>query len=469
MSKYPYNSRRSFLKKFAALSALTASSLPAIVVDQQQKAILKRTVRTLSPNDRLQIATIGMGIIGFIDTVTAISVPGIELVAACDLYDGRLVHTKEVFGDQVTTTRDYKEIIDRSDVDAILICTPDHWHARIAIDALKAGKHVYCEKPMVQDVVDGKKLIRAQKNSGCVFQVGSQFVSSVIFEEARKQFASGAIGELNMIEARYNRNSAIGAWQYTIPPDASPKTVDWEQFISGTKKRAFDPVRFFRWRNYWDYGTGVAGDLFVHLFSGLHHILSSNGPNRIVATGGLRFWKDGRDAPDMMLGLCDYPETESHPAFNLTLQTNFAHGGGGGTDMRLIGSEGVMDLGFRGLTITTTPRYAPSKKQVIEGYNSVRTFSKSVQQEIADNYEQYYTDKQSTSAKKSTLEFNPPENYDERFDHFIHFFNAIRTNGSVAEDAAYGFRAAAPAVLTNTSYLKKKPMRWDPEKMVLRP
>ena len=462
-------SRRSFLKKFAALSALTASSLPAIVLDQQQKAFLKRTVRTLSPNDRLQIATIGMGIIGFIDTVTALSVPGIELVAACDLYDGRLVHTKEVFGDQVTTTRDYKEIIDRSDVDAILICTPDHWHARIAIDALKAGKHVYCEKPMVQDVADGKKLIRAQKNSGCVFQVGSQFVSSIVFEEARKQFASGAIGELNMIEARYNRNSAIGAWQYTIPPDASPKTLDWEQFISGTKKRAFDPVRFFRWRNYWDYGTGVAGDLFVHLFSGLHHILSSNGPNRIVATGGLRFWKDGRDAPDTMLGLCDYPETESHPAFNLTLQTNFAHGGGGGTDMRLIGSEGVMDLGFRGLTITTTPRYAPSKKQVIDGYNSVRTFSKSVQREIADNFEQYYPDKQSTSAEKSTVELNPPENYDERFDHFIHFFNAIRTNGSVAEDAAYGFRAAAPAVLTNTSYLKQKPMRWDPEKMVLRP
>ena len=317
MSTYPFNSRRSFLKKFAALSALTASSLPAIVFEQQQKALLKRTVRTISPNDRLQIATIGMGIIGFIDTVTAISVPGIELVAACDLYDGRLEHTKEVFGSHVVTTRNYLEILERDDVDAVLICTPDHWHARIAIDALKAGKHIYCEKPMVQKVADGKKLIQAQKNSGCVFQVGSQFVSSIVFEEARKQFASGAIGELNMIEARYNRNSAIGAWQYTIPPDASPKTVDWDRFISGTKKRDFDPVRFFRWRNYWDYGTGVAGDLFVHLFSGLHHILSSNGPNRIVATGGLRFWKDGRDAPDMMLGICDYPETESHPALSL--------------------------------------------------------------------------------------------------------------------------------------------------------
>ena len=468
MSKSYPSTRRSFLKKFAALSALTASALPAVVLDQQQKALLKRTVKAISPNDRLQIATIGMGIIGFIDTVTAISVPGVELVAACDLYDGRLKHTKEVFGNQVVTIRNYQEILERDDVDAVLICTPDHWHARIARDALRAGKPVYCEKPMVQDIADGKKLIRAQKNSGCVFQVGSQFVSSIVFEEARKQFAAGAIGELNMIEARYNRNSAIGAWQYTIPPDASPETVDWDQFISGTKKRDFDPVRFFRWRNYWDYGTGVAGDLFVHLFSGLHHILSSNGPNRIVATGGLRFWKDGRDVPDMMLGLCDYPETESHPAFNLTLQTNFAHGGGGGTDMRLIGSEGVMDLGFRGLTITATPRYTPTKKQIIEGYNSVSTFSKSVQQEIADNYEQYYPDNKSTNTEKSVTEFNPPENYDERFDHFVHFFNAVRTNGSVTEDAAYGFRAAAPAVLTNASYLKKKPMRWDPEKMALR-
>ena len=290
MSRSNLNTRRTFLKKFAALSALTASSLPAIVLDQQQKALLKRTVKAIAPNDRLQIATIGMGIIGFIDTVTAISVPGVELVAACDLYDGRLDHTKEVFGNQVTTTRNYQEILAQDDVDAVLICTPDHWHAQIASDALKAGKHVYCEKPMVQDVADGKKIVRAEKSSGCVFQVGSQFVSSIVFEEARKQFAAGAIGELNMIEARYNRNSAIGAWQYTIPPDASLETIGWDQFIRGTKKRAFDPVRFFRWRNYWDYGTGVAGDLFVHLFSGLHHILSSNGPNRIVATGGLRFW-----------------------------------------------------------------------------------------------------------------------------------------------------------------------------------
>ena len=186
-----------------------------------------------------------------------------------------------------------------------------------------------------------------------------------------------------------------------------------------------------------------------------------------MATGGLRFWKDGRDVPDMMLGLCDYPETKSHPAFNLILQTNFAHGGGGGTEMRLIGSEGVMNLGFRGLEISTNPRYAPTKKQVVDGYNSVRTFSKSVQQEISNNFEQYYPDTKSSQSDKSTLEFKLPENYDERFDHFVNFFNAIRTGGTLTEDATFGLRAAAPAVLTNTSYLKKRPIRWNPEKMSL--
>lgn len=462
------SSRRLFLKNFSALIALSSSSLPAAIVDQQKKVLLKRSLKAVSSNDQLQIGTIGMGIIGFIDTITALSVPGIELVGVSDLYDGRLHHSKEVFGDNIFCTRDYKEILNNKDIDAVLICTPDHWHAKIAIDALKAGKHVYCEKPMVQNLSDGNKIIKAHKNSGCVFQVGSQFVSSIVFEEARKQFISGAIGDLNMIEARYNRNSSIGAWQYTIPPDASLNTIDWEQFTKGTRKYPFDPVRFFRWRNYWDYGTGVAGDLFVHLFSGLHHILSSNGPERVVATGGLRFWKDGRDVPDIMLGLCDYPETDTHPAFNLSLQTNFAHGGGGGTDMKLIGSEGVMDLGFRSLKITKNPRYNPTKTQLVDGYNSVRTFSNSIKQQISDNYKKYYIDTSSKNYEKNIYEFQLPENYDERFDHFVNFFNAIRGDSEVVEDSMYGFRAAAPAILNNTSFLKQKPIKWDPEKMLIR-
>ena len=463
------SSRRLFLKNFSALIALSSSSLPAAVIDQQKKSLLKRNLKAVAPNDRIQIGTIGMGIIGFIDTITALSVPGVELIGVCDLYTGRLNHSKEVFGEKIICTRDYKDIINNNDIDAVLICTPDHWHAKIAIEALRAGKHVYCEKPMVQNLSDGKKIIKAHKDSGRVFQVGSQFVSSIVFEEARKQFSSGAIGTLNMIEARYNRNSSIGAWQYTIPPDASLNTIDWERFTKGNKKHEFDPIRFFRWRNYWEYGTGVAGDLFVHLFSGLHHILSSKGPERVIATGGLRFWEDGRDVPDIMLGVCDYPKTDNHPAFNLSLQTNFAHGGGGGTDMKLIGSEGVMDLGFRSLKITKNPRLNPTRKQLVEGYNSVRTFSNSIKKQISDNYKKYYVDSSSDNDEKNVFEFQLPDNYDERFDHFINFFNSIRGDGKVIEDSIYGFRAAAPAILNNTSFLKQKPIRWNPEKMSIRP
>ena len=207
------SSRRLFLKNFSALIALSSSSLPAAIVDQQKKALLKRSLKAIDSNDRVQIGTIGMGIIGFIDTITALSVPVVELAGVCDLYDGRLIHSKEVFGDNIFCTRDYKDILNNNDIDAVLICTPDHWHAKIAIDALKAGKHVYCEKPMIQNLSDGNKVIKAHKNSNCVFQVGSQFVSSIVFEEARKQFFSGAIGDLNMIEAKYNRNSSIGACQ----------------------------------------------------------------------------------------------------------------------------------------------------------------------------------------------------------------------------------------------------------------
>ena len=192
------------------------------------------------------------------------------------------------------------------------------------------------------------------------------------------------------------------------------------------------------------------------------------GQSVLLRQGGLRFWKDVRDVPDVMLGLCDYPETDAHPAFNLSLQTNFAHGGGGGTDMKLIGSEGVMDLGFRSLKITKTPRYNPTKTQLVDGYNSVRTFSNSIKQQISDNYKKYYIDTSSKNYEKNIYEFQLPENYDERFDHFVNFFNAIRGDSEVVEDSMYGFRAAAPAILNNTSFLKQKPIKWDPEKMLIR-
>ncbi|HBY60297.1 MAG TPA: oxidoreductase, partial [Solibacterales bacterium] len=241
------STRRHFLKTTGGLGmALTAAQ------SAQQK---------VAANDRVQIASIGVGIMGLGDLETAIALPGVKLVACCDVYQGRLARAKEVAGDDLFTTRDYREVLARKDVDAVIIATPDHLHAQMAVEAMGAGKDVYVQKPMVQKVEQGLGLVAAQKRTGRILQVGSQRVSSIVYEKARQLIASGAIGAVNMVEAWTDRNTAIGAWQYSIPPDASPETVDWDRFLAQAPKRPFEPVRLFRWRNYQDYGTGVAGDL----------------------------------------------------------------------------------------------------------------------------------------------------------------------------------------------------------------
>lgn len=459
-------SRRSFLKAAAAASAVTSTPIARNVF------ALNRTdeddaPKTSGPNDRVRIATIGMGIIGFIDTETALKVPGVELVAAADLYEGRRTHVKEVHGARIDTYNDYQAILDRPDVDAVLVCVPDHWHAKIATDAMKAGKAVYCEKPMVREVGEGQGLIDTQKETGAVFQVGSQYASSLIYDKVKELIATGAIGKINAVEARYNRNSAIGAWQYSIPTDASPETVDWARFLGQAPKRDFDPIRFFRWRNFREYGTAVAGDLFVHLLTGIHHATGSLGPNRIAAMGGRRYWDDGRDVYDLIMGLLDYPTTEAHPAFTLALQTNFEDGGGGNTFFRFVGADGVINVSFTELTVERTGIVEATPDQVLKGYNSVKTFANAQQKAFAEKYlteraEAAARPKPTSSAATFPTKYVVPRGYDERLDHFKNFFGCVREKTRAYEDATFGLRAAAPALLCNESYYQGRVFGWDP-------
>jgi predicted dehydrogenase len=348
-------------------------------------------------------------------------------------------------------------VLARADVDAVIIATPDHWHSRIAIDALQAGKDVYVEKPMVQQIEDGQGVMDAAHHTKRIQQVGSQRVSSIVYAKARELYRSGAIGELNMVEAWINRNSAIGAWQYTMPLDASPQTIDWDRFLGRAPKRPFEPLRLFRWRNYRDYGTGIPGDLFVHLFTGIHFVLDSIGPTRVMATGGLRFWNDGRDAPDVMLGLYDYPKTAAHPAFTLSLKVNFAEGAGEDQAFHFIGPDGVITIGGAGVTLT---RHSRPKDPGM----TIDTFTLDMQQRILAEHRAKYPPQ--TELRPSNEEvFSPPSGYNDAYDHFVAFFDAVRSRKPVVEDAVFGFRAAAPALLTNDSYFEGRPIAWDPETM----
>lgn len=412
-----------------------------------------------SPNDNLQIALIGCGGMGQGDARLATSIPGVKLIAAADCYDGRLQHMKEVYGPDTFTTRNYQDIVARKDIDAVIIGTPDHWHARISIDCMNSGKHVYCEKPMVHAVEEGHSVINAQKQSGKVFQVGSQYRSSLMYQKANELYKSGAIGKLNTVEAWLDRNTAMGAWQYTIPPDANTTTCDWPQFQGNAPKHAWDPKRFFRWRNYRDYGTGVAGDLFVHLITGLHTVTESTGPNRIYAIGGLRYWKDGRDVPDVMLATMDYPETEAHPAFNFVLRVNFKSGVSESFGVKFIGSDGTMSVSFSDLDLEQVPR--PDEFDY-----TIASFTNDMQKRLREAWEEKHP-----AASVSNIKPNRSQKFSSEINpqliHHQNFYRSIREGAPMIEDATFGLRAAGPALLTNQSLFESKVMSWDPQTMTV--
>ncbi len=446
--------RRTFLQgaSIAAAETFAGGKMHMLAAVNPEQA----PAAPVAANDNIQIALIGAGGQGMGDTKVALEVPGVKLVAVADCYQGRLDHSKEVWGNDVFTTRHYSEILARKDIDAVIIGTPDHWHKQASVDAMKAGKDVYCEKPMIHLYSDGPEMIATSRETKRILQVGSQRVSSIVYAKAKELLASGAIGQLNMVTAHWDRNSSIGAWNYTVPLDASTETCDWPRFLGTAPQIPFNGEQFFQWRKWKAYGTGVAGDLFVHLFSGTHFITGSHGPTRGMATGGLRFWKDGRDVPDVMLALFDYPQ-----GFNLSLRVNFVDGGSESEELLFTGSEGLMEIGGNGVTISRTPREkAPGLM--------IGTFTDAMQKQIQAEYNAKYPLTHFEGSPPAENErYQAPPGYSDSYDHFHNFFNAVRTRQPVVEDAVFGYRAAGAALLSNLSYEKGTVVKWDPEAMKL--
>lgn len=459
------NKRRKFLQQIGA-TTLASAATPFASFAAQEKAEerILRYDRDFSNSDKVRIGVIGYGVQGHFDLSTALEVPGVELAGICDLYKGRLVRAQEEFGKDLFVTRSYKDLLDKDDIDAVLICTTDVWHSQIALDALAKGKHIYLEKPMMHKIAEGYPMMKAAENSGKVFQVGSQRVSSVGYAKAKELLAAGEIGDLNMVQAAWDRQSSIGAWEYTIPDDASAETTDWDTFIEVTDKMEFDAKKFFWWRAFKEFGTGVAGDLYIHLLSGTHFITNSKGPENIYSTGQFSYWNDGRNMPDVMSGVMQYPKSEEHPAFQLNLRVNFISGTGGQEIIQLIGSEGTLTIDRNDIIVSYSKMpEAPG----FGGYDSVFTFPKEMQERMAADYNAKWSEAQQKRHPKGDVIYKAPEGYSDHLDHFTNFFDAIRSGKEVVEDAEFGFRAAAPALACNTSYFDKKIMNWDPKKMKL--
>jgi predicted dehydrogenase len=250
------------------------------------------------------IGLIGAGIRGLELMQVALN-DGAKVAMVCDLYDGHLRRAREIQSG-TPTTREYEKVIARPDIEAVLVATSDHWHAPIAIAAMRAGKDVYCEKPMAHTIPEAIEMAKVSRETGRVIQVGSQSLSMTSTRKAKQWIDSGAIGSVFMVQCSIYRPNAIGAWRYPVPPDASPETIDWTRYLGDTPKRPFDAQRFFQFRNWWDYGTGIAGDEYVHLLSRVHYLLGVQYPRSAVAEGGLYKWKGDRDVPDVHNTLYDY-------------------------------------------------------------------------------------------------------------------------------------------------------------------
>jgi predicted dehydrogenase len=257
---------------------------------------------------------------------------------------------------------------------------------------------------------------------------------------------------LYMVTAWLDRNVAIGAWDYTVPLDASTETCDWPQFLGTAPKIPFNAEQFFQWRKWKAYGSGVAGDLFVHLFSGTHFVTGAHGPTRGMATGGLRFWKDGRNVPDVMIALFDYPE-----AFNLNVRVNFVDGGAESEGLIFTGDEGTMQIYGDSVSIDHVTR--PKDPGL-----SIETFTEAMQKKIkAKHLLEYPIEHPNGPPPMRSELYAAPHGYSDVYSHFVSFFHGVRTRQPVVEDAVFGYRAAGAALLSNKSYYSGNIEHWDPE------
>lgn len=435
--------RRKFIKQMVAGGVLL-STTPDFL---SGKASVSHSNH--STNNEIRIALIGKGGMGTADANCALRVPGVKLVAVCDLFDARLEQAKQQWGADIFTTRDYKEILARKDVDVVLIGTPDHWHQPISIEAMKAGKHVYCEKPVIHKISEAKALIDAQKVSGAYFQPGSQGMASLGNRKARQLVQAGVLGKINLIDGQFSSTPGI-LGHYKIPEEASEQTIWWDQFIGPAPKHPYAPQRFFYWRNWKDYGTGIAGDLFVHVLASLHYITGTLGPTKVYTTGGIHHYTDGyRDTPDIMLGYFDYPDKNNLGAFTVQLGANYVDGVSkkwGSMNFHINGSAAAIDVewdkvtlrGVQDLDIAALEKLTP----IGGGIDTPQVVSdKEVIFKAADGYRGGH------------------------LDHFYNFFDGIRNNTPLTADVLFAVRSAAPALLCYESYLRGEAIHWDPEQL----
>ena len=349
MSEQQATTRRQFIRQVGAVAA--AGTVAAAGAQTAAQTTMAAKGRVIGANDRINVGFIGCGgrMNAHIRRVMERNKEraDVQTVAVNDIWDKRKQRAREATGvDERSVYHDYREVCARSDVDVVVIASPDHWHHAQTMDALRNGKDVYLEKPMTYTVDEAKEIADTVKATGRVLQVGSQYTSMDHFWKAKKAIADGLIGEVMWASGGFGRNrNQRGEWNYAIDPEATEKTLDWKAFLGPAPKRAFDPERYFRWRKYWDYSGGIATDLFYHSVSPLLLTIGGEFPLRVTSSGGIYHQKD-REVPDTFFMNVDYPEW--------TMQLACSVGSGVGAPLVVHGSQATIFVAQNSESLTNT-------------------------------------------------------------------------------------------------------------------
>ena len=410
---------------------------------------------TQSPNDTIRLGVIGFGTQGLTDANAALRVPNVQVVAAASCYDGHLERARELLGDGSLRTRDYRRILDRKDIDAVVVATPDHWHMRACLDALDAGKDVYCEKPLTHTIDEGTTLVNAVKKSTRILQVGSQHTSSPPLIEAKQLIKDGVLGQVTQLEASWNTYNEISSWLAPIPPDASPSTIDWPRWLGSAPRVPFDADRHFQWRIFREYGEGLSGDVLVHIITALHFILDLDVPEVGNAVGGRFTWKGKRNVYDAITGSWEYPEGIIS-ILGATQNTSF-----GGTQIRIMGSKATMVLTWTDYKIYEDES-APNWRYTTNVWpkDAREAYWQSKGLPIEPGLPPIGSNPQRVPTPSRT--WQPPAGQPARQPwHMLHFVDCLRSRRTPVQDVVMGNNAAITAHMANLAYYGKQTVRFD--------
>jgi len=348
----------------------------------------------------------------------------------------------------------YSDLIAADDIDAVVIATPDHWHAPMIIEAAKAGKHVYVEKAMTRTVEETFEVRRTVRNSNIIFQLGHQNRQTESYIKAREAVKKNLLGNISLIEVTTNRNSPVGAWVYPIHPKASRQTIDWEQFVEPTANHPFSKERFFRWRCWWDYGTGLAGDLLTHEYDAVNQIMHLGIPHSAVASGGIYHYKDGRTVPDTLQVAYEYPEKELTLLYSATLASRNDRG------KVIMGHDGYMELGNT-MHLYADPRSTRYREKIEKGIidPSLPIYSyvpgKKGVDAVTSATEKYF------AGRGLLYTYRDGQRVDTTHLHIAEWIHGIRTGRQPSCNIDRGFEEAITAHMSTIAYRENTKVFWD--------